>query len=421
MLFYCIFFINVRNQQNYSCYRNIIKGKHVVSISKNYYKSSINQKIGLISIFDLVYKSAKVNLKRFSFLLFILYSLFYATIVEASDTIYIKENQSPFKIDGEFLVKIGEVLLIEAGSVIEVEKGGLIAGMGSIIARGSESQPIILRRLDDEWRIIRMLREADSLVLNHVQIENGSIYSLECDVRYFKCQFKNSRSLEWNQSISSNHGGSLLIDSCTIIGNDSGEGFLCHNMKGPVIKNCVIEQTPDGVELIECTDGLISGNDISNASDDAIDLNSCQRVMITDNTISHISNRGLEIGHTSRGPSFDIEISNNNISHTHTGIHLMQKTEASINNNSFSDNTQNILLTELENKTSPETVTITDNKVDSTDTYIVTDTMSYYHSVNNISNSSIAKKINHSRILFFAAFAFLSILAIYFIKRNYIK
>lgn len=337
--------------------------------------------------------------------------------MEASDSIFIKKNQSPYKVNKELLVRIGEVLIIEAGSVIEVGEGALIAGMGSIIANGNPDDPIIIRRLDDEWRIIRMLREADSLVLNYVHIENGSIYSLECDVKYLNCQFRNTRQLDWNQSISSNHGGSLLIDNCSISGNDTGEGFLCHNMIAPIIQNCKIEQTPDGIELIECKNGLINNNYISDASDDAIDLNSCQNVVISNNTISHISNRGIEIGHTAQGPTVDVIIKGNNISDSHTGLHLMQKTEAEISNNTFTNNVQNILLTELYNKSSPQSITIYHNTIDSNDAYIVADTSSHYHSEENIISTPIKNVSGSNRILFYITAILVLLIAIYSIKR----
>ncbi len=298
----------------------------------------------------------------------------------SNDTLYIKSSPNPHRITQELLISTHEVLIIEAGSTIEIADDISIIGMGSIIARGTEDNPIEIRPINRKWNRIRMLREADSLVLDHVHITNGSIYTLDCHTIYKNCVYTNSRDLEWNQSISSNHGGSLLIDNCSIEGNNTGEGFLCHNMSSPIIKNCRTSKTPDAIEFIQCTDGLISNNIITNATEDGIDLNACRGITITHNNISSISDKGIEIGHTAQGHSSQIIIENNHISQTYAGIHLMQKTEAVIKSNTITNNRQNILLTELGNKNSPSTVSFDQNIFDDNEKRIVTDSMSFYTS-----------------------------------------
>jgi len=337
-------------------------------------------------------------------------------IIKASDTIYIKNTPEPYRITHELLIPEHQTLIIEAGATIEIADSINMVGMGSIIARGHKDKPITIRPLYKNWNHIRMLREADSLVLEHVIIIDGSIYTHDCHAVYKNCEFKNSRSLEWNQSISSNHGGSLLIDGCKLKGNNTGEGFLCHNLKAPLIKNCKIEKTPDAIEFIQCRNGIIKDNIISNAHDDGIDLNACINTQILQNNISNISDKGIEIGQNSQVSSTSILIDNNNISNTYAGIHLMQKSDATITRNTLHRNKQNILLTELENEDNPNSININNNNLDDNDKQVVTDSTSFYNLENNYTLQGKDNNESPLKIKFLITTFLIAFLIIYSLK-----
>ncbi len=321
-------------------------------------------------------------------------------------------------MDKTLLIDIGESLIIEAGTTIELSENAKIASYGSVFAMGHSDQPITIKSNNTEWEIIRILREADSLIFNNVNIINGNIYTHDCHVIYNSCQFINNRTLEWNQSLSSNHGGSLHITDCKSSGNNTGEGFLCYNMEYPIIENCKFSKVPDPIEYIQCTNGIISDNLMENNTDDGIDLNACTNIIIENNIITNISDKGIEIGHTQEGISSGIIIRNNTINHSHTGIHLMEKSEAHIVNNKFDSNKVNILLTELDNLNRPESIEISSDNFSNSDKRIRTDSISTYVIVEDIKEEdlTIQPQIKSHLLEIFIACALL-ILLIFFVRR----
>lgn len=241
-------------------------------------------------------------------------------------------------INEEIWIQEDEKLIIEAGTTITFGPNGSFQIEGEFEAIANFDQPINLIG-NDALAAHTIIHTYDNnsvnLLMEHVQIDNGLIFSESENNRFIEVHINNNKPLNSDDAMIRTDGGSFLFENGSIKGNNTGEGLLVHASKEPVVRNSVFDSIPDAVEFIESSDGEISNCLFYNMADDGVDNNNCQRTKITNNEFYGITNRAIEIGSDGFGLSEDIQIENNLFVDCHIGINIKESSNAHVSQATF--------------------------------------------------------------------------------------
>jgi len=179
---------------------------------------------------------------------------------------------------------------------------------------------------DEDQDIVVIAGSIITFTADGILVAKGDLYVLT---------FVNTKPLIWSDALIRFWNSPILIEDCTMIGINRGDGILVHDVEGPIVRNCVFYDTPDAVEYINCTNGIITGNKVYNSGDDGVDLNGCSDIEIRDNEFYGVKDRALEIGSESFGSSESILIDNNLFVECKIGVNLKDASNALVKNCTF--------------------------------------------------------------------------------------
>ena len=247
---------------------------------------------------------------------------------------------SPHQITEDVEIEIGCKLIIEAGAEVIISNGVSIISFGDVLIEGTAADPIIIRAENPSpgWGTLKLKGEAKRFIIKHATISDGTITSYNTNNHFSQVDFTNTQDLNWEWAIARFWYGKVLIENCTAIGVNKAEGFLLHDVNDAIVRHCSFATVPDGVEFINCDQGLITKNIFQNSNDDAIDLNGCNNITISGNQISGITDAAMEIGSENFGSSLEITVKNNNISGCGKGIFLKEASTAQMTGDTLSGN-----------------------------------------------------------------------------------
>ncbi|TKJ42435.1 hypothetical protein CEE37_01775 [candidate division LCP-89 bacterium B3_LCP] len=163
-------------------------------------------------------------------------------------------NGSPYWIDGEITVPVGDTLAIEAG--VEIIFGGHyeLTVNGGLIAQGAEGDSILFTVVDtvQGWHGIRFENATDACELSYCIIEYGNAFGThpECRGGGIYCLWSNPLIVHCNiRNNSAFDGGGIslynshpTISECSFTGNSGGIGgaIRCKQFSSVTIENCLI-------------------------------------------------------------------------------------------------------------------------------------------------------------------------------------
>lgn len=260
--------------------------------------------------------------------------------VDAQSKFVIDHHNSPYYITTDTTIELNDTLIIGAGAKVIVSDGVNIQVKGRLTIQGKPDSKAEIRPLNPRigWGEIKLEYSSDTLKIINAIIEDGRIVSLGSVNHFEDVNFINYQNLADDKAIARFITGELFINHCSIVGNNSGEGFLVHRIDDPVVMNCRFDSTPDAIEYLNCNRGLIRNCQFFDIRDDAIDLNHCIGTIIDSNLIVNVSNRGMEIGSENNGSSFDIYCYRNVMVNCTEGINFKEGSEGVIKNNTFFNN-----------------------------------------------------------------------------------
>jgi len=322
--------IIVKNLKD-TCYtytNKLSEGKYfwkVVANDKEYYTEGFNTK-------NIFYVKKPVVLKG-----------------EINKNIIITEENSPYLIDGDVIVKPGIKIQINEGATIIFKPDATLWVKGQIIAKGTEKKPVIFRPINNKssWSSIYFEHASDSCVLQSVIIEDGVVNS-----KYTNLYIENSKIIITNKQLHISqerrlclvwvHQGKFTCKNNYLTSKGKGEGMDI-NYANSLVENSVFYNLPDAIEFINVTDGVIKGNKVENSPDDAIDLNGCYNVIITNNILLNSKDKAISIGTEQYGASKNIYVEKNLIVGNNVGIAIKDSSTAFITNNTLYNNNVSIV------------------------------------------------------------------------------
>lgn len=239
-----------------------------------------------------------------------------------------------------FVVKKGQQLVITPGTEVFFEPEATIIAEGDLHIVGT---PDNLIRLTVEnpagnHRLLDAKGSCENFTLAYTELTNGLITSFQTKNHFHHVTFRNNQQLVWNDAVARFWNGQILIEDCTVDWNNQGEGFLLHDVKAPIIRNCTFSKVPDAVEYIGCSDGEISGCRFEKMTDDAIDQNNCIHTLIKDNEFYQVKDRALELGSENFGSSESLLVVNNLFVDCKVAINVKEASSAIIENATFYNN-----------------------------------------------------------------------------------
>lgn len=258
----------------------------------------------------------------------------------AQDTLFINQDNSPYYILEDIIIQDGGAFIITEGAEIFIGDQVSIVSNGAVSFQGTPAHPIVIKPITPEvgWNNIDITSRAERVSIKHTTIEDGVLLIHDCEVELQYVNFINHQASPWNRAILRAFGGELNIDNCSILSNNRGEGFLCHDIVSPNITNCVFISKPDAVEMLNCVDGRIGKCEFVNMHDDAIDLNNCNNILIDSNLIVNVADRGMEIGSENFGSSTNIIVYRNVVVDCKEGINFKEGSTGVIENNTIYNN-----------------------------------------------------------------------------------
>lgn len=265
-----------------------------------------------------------------------------------SAAIVFNKIDSPYIIDNDFIVEVGDTLIVEAGVQIIINENVNILIFGVLLINGADDDPVFLNPATDSigWGIIEINSPGNECRLENVYITDGRIITHDVSLVMQNVYFFNRQDLEWNDAIVRVLGGNSVIVGCSITGVGVGEGFLIHNQSNSFVSQCNFENIPDAIEFINVDNGIIRRNNCSDLPDDAIDLNNCSNILIDSNVIINAADRGMEIGSENFGSSDNIIINRNLVIGCNEGVIFKENSFGLLQNCTFYKN--NIAVSSIE-------------------------------------------------------------------------
>lgn len=265
---------------------------------------------------------------------------------------------SPHYINKNIKTKKGQDIIFEAGSQVIIGDSVYIRARGNIYINGTADNPVHIKGKTKYpgWGQLQAKGETKIFRIDHAIIEDGTLTSYNTDNHFSNIQFNNAQGLNWEWAIARFWYGKVLIENCTVKGDNTTEGFLLHDVNDAMVRNCDFTTIPDAVEFISCDRGEIRENVMRNGNDDGIDLNACVGTKLIRNKITGYKDAGLELGSQNFGRSSDLIINQNYIANCKLGVIFKESTtgvfkeDTIINNNlgfDISTPKDSTILTEL--------------------------------------------------------------------------
>lgn len=264
-------------------------------------------------------------------------------LTNLNEIVYQGENH----INEAVWIREDEKLILEEGTKIIFGPNGSFQIEGEFEAMANFENPVSLIG-NDALAAHKIIHSYDNnsinFIMEHVQVQNGLIFSESENNRFVEVHITNNKELQSDDAMIRTGRGSVFFDRGSIKGNNTGEGLLIHSSKNPKIINSVFDSIPDAVEFIECSDGEVSNCFFYNMADDGVDNNNCQRTLINNNEFFGVTNRAIEIGSDGFGLSEDIKIENNLFVDCHIGINVKESSSATVSQATFYNTRLNIEL-----------------------------------------------------------------------------
>ena len=266
-------------------------------------------------------------------------------IVSAKTTYITKDTMlsksgSPHFINNTWKIEEGVTLTIEAGSKLLLAESAGFVNYGNIVAKGNAKDSIWFIPQDKTWDEIYNFSKNGRSEFKYCYLKDGLFKSKNATVIFSNCTY-----LLENKSLLVNGGrtamvwldkGLFLLDSCWFENKikSIGEGININYAK-TVVRHSVFIHMADAVELLNVTDGEISGNIIINSPDDAIDLDGCTDIRIENNIIAYNHDKAISVGTEQYGPTFRTSIKNNLLLDNKYGVSAKDSSFCTISHTSF--------------------------------------------------------------------------------------
>ncbi len=249
-------------------------------------------------------------------------------------------------VNQDIIIDSAETLTIISGAEYIFQDTFKIIVKGKLIVKGDEMNPVVFRPADSlkAWGGIEFDNPSAASSIEYASFYNGRILGHAVDLSINNCSFYNTLQLEQFDAVVRVFKGSIRISNCFVKGNDTGEGFLIHEIvdSPAIIENCEFHGTSDAIEFLWVKrQGRISNNKILNIKQktgDGIDFNGCDSVFVEGNVFANIIDYGCEIGNDKYGPSKNIFIRNNVFANCFRGIVAKGGSEVFADGNIFYQN-----------------------------------------------------------------------------------
>ncbi len=259
-----------------------------------------------------------------------------------------KSEEEPVRIivDKDILIDSTENWTLKPGYEVIFKDTFKIIVKGKLSIKGSKTNPVILSSADSlpAWERIVFDKPTDKSSIENAIFRNTRIMGHKVDLKISHTKFYNNLQLDKFDAVVRVYGGSIHISDCFVEGNNTGEGFLIHEIidKPAIVENCEFRGIADAIEFLWVKrQGKIINNkilDVEQNNGDGIDFNGCDSILIEGNIFANIRDYGCEIGNDKYGPSKNIFIRNNIFTNCSRGIVVKGGSEVFAQGNIFYKN-----------------------------------------------------------------------------------
>ncbi|NQY11011.1 MAG: right-handed parallel beta-helix repeat-containing protein [Flavobacteriales bacterium] len=268
------------------------------------------------------------------------------TITNSADAQVISKGEitfttagSPYYLKEDLILENNIDLILKPGVTIFLDSGVNVIVKGDFKAIGTADKPIqMLPNSKYNWGLIKVHSKKDSVLINHLQIEEGKIFGKNIYAHIQNVSIKNTATLEWNDVLIRMDDSEVTIFDSQFKSNQTGEGLYIFRCNNVAVYNCNFINVPDAVEFSKCKSSYITGCTIKDNKDDGIDLNDCHNVLISYNVISKSKDRGIEIGSDKQGSCSDITVYRNIVYSSKVGICVKDGSKSVLINNTLVKN-----------------------------------------------------------------------------------
>ncbi len=242
-------------------------------------------------------------------------------------------------VDKDVLIDSTETWTIKPGTKIIFKDTFKIIVKGKLSIKGSKSNPVYLSADDSAVSWERIVFDKPLEIFRNIRLLGH-----KADLEISHSKFYNNLQLDNFDAIIRVYGGSIHISNCFLKGNNTGEGFLIHEIidKPAIVENCEFRGIADAIEFLWVKrQGKIINNkilDVEQNNGDGIDFNGCDSILIEGNIFANIRDYGCEIGNDKYGPSKNIFIRNNIFTNCSRGIVVKGGSEVFAQGNIFYKN-----------------------------------------------------------------------------------
>jgi hypothetical protein len=260
-----------------------------------------------------------------------------------NNELILTESASPYLLDHDMKILKGAKLIVKENVQIQITEGCNIDIFGELQVLGSKEKPVefIPDINSNEWGQLSVLNASSPCRIIYAHFNEGLLRSKYSDLTLDNCSFNiKKKKLNIGKKricIIWVHGGKYTLRNSTMRGNNEGEGMDI-NLAEALVENCKLYNTPDAIEYIDVTKGIIRNNLIQYSPDDAIDLDGCKNILIYGNSIYNCKDKGISVGTEQYGPSTDVIIAKNLIVACNIGTSIKDSSVALYVNNTFYNN-----------------------------------------------------------------------------------
>ena len=260
-----------------------------------------------------------------------------------SENMTLQAADSPFLVDCDVEVMPGAVLTINAGVEVVFTDAHSIRVYGGIQAVGTKENPVIFRPAEGVafWDSISMINSTAACQFKHVNLNNGRLFGKNAQIFIENLNQTNTKNLHFTEALIYTEGGNIQLNDSRFISNNTGEGLIFSMPQAPVVTNSYFYKTPDAIEFLHCSGGIVRNNLIINPADDGIDFDNVHNSIVEWNTIYKALDCGITLDDCT-----GITIRNNLVSGSTYGINLKNDSYALISKNTLDQNLTTIWLYE---------------------------------------------------------------------------
>lgn len=260
-----------------------------------------------------------------------------------TENLILEEADSPFLVNCDVEILPGALLTINAGVEIIFSDAHSIRVYGGIEAIGEKNNPVIFRPADGVafWDSISMINPTNNCRFKYVDLINGRLFGKNAQISVENSYQFNSKNFHFTEALIYTEGGNIQVHRSRFVSNNTGEGLIFSMPLAPVVTESYFYKTPDAIEFLHCSGGIVSNNMIINPADDGIDFDNVHSSVIEWNTIYKALDCGITLDDCT-----GIIIKNNLVSGSTYGINLKNDSYALISNNTLDQNYNTIWLYE---------------------------------------------------------------------------